>query len=355
MNITFLIGNGFDLRLGMKTKYTDMYNDYINTDNADKIIKEFQKTLKTDAPKYETWADFEMGMAQYAQNFENEDDFIKCIRDFKFFMINYLTEEQNKFFDFYNRNFLVEMDVLDEFEQSITNFYDKQIPNVKKSLDNIANFTNKNKIINFITFNYTGILEFIRDRFNLFAEIGSNHLLIDEIVHIHGDLNSNVVLGVDNADQIKNVKFNINRKVERAFIKPRFNHYYDIARIELANDVLKNSDVICIYGLSLGESDLTWSKKIVNWLLSSTLNQLFYFTYGTNKFENWNIDAKMDEEDVLKMKLLERFGVSTLNAEKIYEQIHIPVGEDIFNIYSILKSIDNQELLNTIEDNLVTV
>ena len=29
MNVTFMIGNGFDLRLGMKTRYTDMYDGYI--------------------------------------------------------------------------------------------------------------------------------------------------------------------------------------------------------------------------------------------------------------------------------------------------------------------------------------
>jgi hypothetical protein len=30
MNILFLIGNGFDLNLGMKTRYVDFYNYYIS-------------------------------------------------------------------------------------------------------------------------------------------------------------------------------------------------------------------------------------------------------------------------------------------------------------------------------------
>lgn len=31
MNVTFMIGNGFDLRLGMRTRYADMYTGYVNT------------------------------------------------------------------------------------------------------------------------------------------------------------------------------------------------------------------------------------------------------------------------------------------------------------------------------------
>ena len=31
MNITFLIGNGFDIKLGLKTRYTDFYPIYINS------------------------------------------------------------------------------------------------------------------------------------------------------------------------------------------------------------------------------------------------------------------------------------------------------------------------------------
>jgi hypothetical protein len=31
-NITFILGNGFDLNLGLKTRYTDFYPEYIKID-----------------------------------------------------------------------------------------------------------------------------------------------------------------------------------------------------------------------------------------------------------------------------------------------------------------------------------
>lgn len=46
--ITFLIGNGFDIRLGLKTKFTDFYNTYIklNEFEDDQTIKRFCAELK---------------------------------------------------------------------------------------------------------------------------------------------------------------------------------------------------------------------------------------------------------------------------------------------------------------------
>lgn len=34
MNITFLIGNGFDLNCGLKSKYSDVYDQYCSTQSV---------------------------------------------------------------------------------------------------------------------------------------------------------------------------------------------------------------------------------------------------------------------------------------------------------------------------------
>lgn len=46
MNITFMIGNGFDLHLGMKTRFIDMYDGYIKSASKDDVIRNFKKHLK---------------------------------------------------------------------------------------------------------------------------------------------------------------------------------------------------------------------------------------------------------------------------------------------------------------------
>ena len=39
MNITYLVGNGFDLNLGLQTKYTDFIKVYKNQVMSDKKLK----------------------------------------------------------------------------------------------------------------------------------------------------------------------------------------------------------------------------------------------------------------------------------------------------------------------------
>ena len=45
-NVLFLIGNGFDLNCGLKSRYIDAYNYYCSkTSNNSEVIKKFKKEL----------------------------------------------------------------------------------------------------------------------------------------------------------------------------------------------------------------------------------------------------------------------------------------------------------------------
>ena len=80
MNITFLIGNGFDIKLGLKTRYTDFYPVYIAS-NKDKDINDSAKRFADLIDSnYETWADFEMAFAKKA--FGTKNDVCDILYDF---------------------------------------------------------------------------------------------------------------------------------------------------------------------------------------------------------------------------------------------------------------------------------
>lgn len=51
MQITFLIGNGFDIGLGLKTRYTEFYKEYIRLapNDSENIIKFKQELMKFQA------------------------------------------------------------------------------------------------------------------------------------------------------------------------------------------------------------------------------------------------------------------------------------------------------------------
>lgn len=44
----FLIGNGFDVNCGMKTRYTDVYNGYVKEETATKNLQRFKETISGD-------------------------------------------------------------------------------------------------------------------------------------------------------------------------------------------------------------------------------------------------------------------------------------------------------------------
>ena len=109
MNITFLIGNGFDLNCGLKSSYQDVYNEYCKINETDsELIKNFKKNIKND---YKTWGDFELAMAEKINDFKSENDFVKCIIDFKTYLVKYLSEEKRKFFEKYNTDSIKDLSI----------------------------------------------------------------------------------------------------------------------------------------------------------------------------------------------------------------------------------------------------
>ena len=52
MNITFLIGNGFDLNLGLKTTYSDFLKEYTSVIDEKDPLKSFKKYILKDFDKW---------------------------------------------------------------------------------------------------------------------------------------------------------------------------------------------------------------------------------------------------------------------------------------------------------------
>ena len=125
MNVTFFVGNGFDINLGLKTQYKDVYEKYVLEPSSSDTIATFKKDL---CANYENWADFEMGMADYASRELNEAQLIECVRDFRNFLVVYLDQEQKRWSDA-----VVDSDAVAEYGEEIyrsyREFYYDLIPN----------------------------------------------------------------------------------------------------------------------------------------------------------------------------------------------------------------------------------
>jgi len=115
--------------------------------------------------------------------------------------------------------------------------------------------------------------------------------------------------------------------------------------VKKAERAINNSDVICIYGMSLGISDQSWVDRIAKWLRADQSHHLVCFRYSEDKFETWDVDLKMDEEDRKKQLLLERLYKEPSDREAVFNNVHVPIGFDIFNIVEELnKRIGKKEI-----------
>lgn len=317
--ITFILGNGFDLSLHMETSYSHVYNTYVDTPSSSEVIVAFKNELKKRKP-FDKWSDFEMGMAEYAESLSSEEELIECVRDFKQHMVSHLINEDQQLEriiqgGFYNSQLVKELD------RSFENFHGGFSPNIKAEFERLTDKEFWN--YNVITFNYTKSLEYLH-----IAKFKQQKMVMEQPLHIHGDLYNDVVLGVDNTEQIRNTAYKLTKKGRRAFVKTIFNEQYDKNRVMMAKKMISNSSIICTYGFSLGKSDQLWVDLIVDWLKKDSNHHLVVYKYDTTTYNRCVYDELMDIEDEKKEELMQRLGISNSNLEN---QIHIPVGYDIFN------------------------
>ena len=119
MSCLFLIGNGFDLSCGLKTRYIDVYENYVITESESENIKAFKEDISDNI---EDWGDFELSLAEYAQKLGSEEELIECVRDFTVFMRSHLLREQERF-NKQIENDEIRKNVFNEMLNSIRTYY----------------------------------------------------------------------------------------------------------------------------------------------------------------------------------------------------------------------------------------
>ena len=153
MNITFMIGNGFDINCGMKCTYRDAYQGYVRTPSHSNVIAMFKGRINKDI---DTWADFEVAMASDMKNYDSEQDFLLCLRDFKKYLNSYLSKEEAKIKEQLN-NGAVYVSVKNEMITSVSSFYDGISHDISYEIRD--RFSTEPTYYQAISFNYTDIFD----------------------------------------------------------------------------------------------------------------------------------------------------------------------------------------------------
>lgn len=348
MNITFLIGNGFDIGVGLQSKYKDFYPVYYEKSrNKPGDIKKLSDEIAQD---YENWADFEMALGEYTNQFntETKNIFVEQIKDFEKEFVQYLKEKEDRIS--YDAN-----QIVDVMLKALLEYYSMDnLPLISNEiLNNIyKNHTLDNHVYNFINFNYTSVLEkflnTIADKIvnKRKTSHGDRVDKIGRIIHVHGELNSYPIIGLNDKEQIANKELANDERFVRNLVKPALNHFMRRGNDLNATNIINSSSIICVYGMSLGATDKKWWQLIVKWLSAADGRQLVLFLYDENHTTFTQFEW-LEKEDAVIDKLAEYCSDLKVDIEKLRARIHIAIHKNIFSMK--LYSIDEKNYLEELE------
>ena len=342
MNITFLIGNGFDLGLGLKTRYTDFYHKYCRNylgDNSN--ITSFRMSLSRWKTKRGTevidWSDFESAFGLHAAEIDNKKEYIERFEHFVSQFNEYLEKEETRV-SYDNVSGISQM-----MHNAVTTYFHVR-PADREEILRRYNQDASERRYNFISFNYTKCLDNCVSIFGESLKSNSNRK-IGELVHVHGYVEENMIVGVNDVSQIANPDFASDREIISEIVKPIENEEARTNYSRQAKSIIDKSAIICIYGMSLGETDSLWWNYIAEWLLKDKKNALVILKYeeGYNKRFPF---SQLKHVNHLVDRFLSFVNLSEEARETVRNRIYIGINHNVFELDLCKKSGQSTHLGN---------
>lgn len=330
MNITFILGNGFDISFGLDSSYKSFYEWYLLQPSKTQAIKNFKYSIKNEP--VETWADFEKGLGEYSKKFSLEtiEDFYECYQDAHYKLMEYL-KEQEKDVD-------ISSDDLEIFSQSLLNFYQELIPVESELFQSMINGVTYDIEYNIISLNYTRVIDNFKENVKIPLKAwnaggSGRRAFIKALVHAHGYSDKWPILAVDNVSQL-NEQLLTDPNFQSLMIKSDAVSVTGENWTDKSKSMINSSNIICLFGVSIGETDTRWWKHICEWL-KNTNHRLVVFWYD-NKMTNDNISLlqKMRNERSVKNKILEYAHEN--DKDNLSSRIHVIINTD--SVFSFNKS-----------------
>lgn len=341
MNTVYLIGNGFDVNLGLATKYSDFYNYYLglerscDSEKVSKLKEHMKKNLSLDS-KY--WSDLEEAMGIYTTELNSYSDLEEVYDN--------LNDEMQKYIESVEKRNLPSGINAELLKQNLSKPQAFLTLAEQEIINGIYNSMNKETHrISIVDFNYTTtiekILKFTGETMDLAqATYHSGYLTkLENVYHIHGK-SEQPILGVNDASQIINEKLRTNVDVQEYLIKPQINSTLGNLIDRKAKQAIKNASLICIYGLSLGSSDSIWWNLVGERLLNGKTVILYVYD---NNARNLTPRKLGRYKRGWKIKLCDAARIQNVHRDTAMSRIIIAPNTAIFDIKKELSPIPTMQ------------
>ncbi|MDG4956788.1 AbiH family protein [Lactococcus lactis] len=331
MNLTIIFGNGFDKNLGLNTTYPDFYS-WLD-ENQKKESDEIYCNIKE---KPENWSDLELALGKYT--FDNEimpDKFEESYENLIEDLNEYLLLEQGKL----GTEFSIGDSITELFYSIEKNLVET---GQNKNSQIIRRYLSQPTDVNFVTFNYTDTLEKTMGYKKFVVNKGVNQVLVKlhSPIHVHGTLNSSMVLGVNDETQFKSEIFD--NEFPEFFVKNKnLTDHVNSTELDKALEVIFSSEVLFLFGVSLGDTDKVYWEKIAEWLLYGGDDHIvLLYDYETPMGSISKVVQRRMERswNNTKDKFLKQSGLSSDDQKRISKQIFPLYGNGFFNIEEAQKN-----------------
>lgn len=334
MRLLYMIGNGFDINVGLHTSYAEFLKFYLKQPDAnglDDIGERYVNRLKNDIKEnIDLWADLEVRYGKHMSNLGHLGSSVHPIID-ELDVINddlrnnlskYIGSEESKivFSEESKKTFLADL-IKPEAE-----FRDFERNEVVSRKNNMWHSTSNT--IDFITFNYTRTIEKLLVKMPL----QYSGFEINGPVHVHGYHDNRMILGVNDVSQIDNEELRKLTYAVDALVKPNSNHVYGISHTDRCKTLVQSAQLICLYGLSFGDTDKIWWQKICN-ELRNRVDLIVLIYWYIKDFPNYNNSGHKLQNEMTQIadRFLAQGGIENSERPKLRNRVYVKINGSMFN------------------------
>lgn len=271
--VTFLIGNGFDIGLGLKTRYSDFAATYLQRPSKTDVIAELKKTINQNI---DFWGDAELAFGKLKFSDFGKDTYSvvkECVTDFSGALSEYLQDEERRFQVPADEQKVAFCTLLCSYYQRL-GVYPK-----RNELKRLKRF-NRLKV-NVINFNYTETIDKMLPPSGTIPlpGWGKVDVQINEVCHVHGALSAGTSrsFGVNMSSQIEDTK--LIPEARMLLVKPEVDRMARWGLEPMAKEMIDESDTVVLFGLSLGGSDQLWWDHLLDYIRYKPEHRLCLMQY----------------------------------------------------------------------------
>ncbi len=149
MRTVFILGNGFDMNLGLPTGYQDFYDYYLKQPSTEKEVKSLKDHLEKE--RYTRWADLELGLGLYTQELASEKEVEIILHDLSDYLIEYLKDV--------SAAFTPDINIVNRVFGGLARPYSALPGGMARMVETICTQNGTPNKIDVISFNYTDTFE----------------------------------------------------------------------------------------------------------------------------------------------------------------------------------------------------